>query len=61
VLFTRFSSAADPHSPDDLQRLLVGAVRRRGEIGALAEYEMDVHLAGNPQPIMTYVATSSVV
>lgn len=56
VPFTRFSSAADPHSADDLQRLLVGAVRRRGEIEALPEYEMDVHLAGNPQPLMTFVA-----
>lgn len=59
---TRFTSAADPRSVEDLQRLLIDAVRRRGgDVAALAEYEMEVHSAGNPEPIMTFVASRGTV
>ncbi len=60
VPITRFTSAADPRSAEDLQRLLVDAVRRRGgDVEALAEYELEVRTVGDPEPIMTYVASRS--
>ena len=55
---TRFTTAADPANAEHLQRLLADAVERRGGAGsALAEFEMDVHDAGQPQPIMTFVSS----
>jgi integrase len=51
---TRFTTAADPTNAEQLLRLLAHAVRRRGgNVSSLTEYEMDVHPAGQPQPIMT--------
>jgi DNA-binding FadR family transcriptional regulator len=53
----RFSTAADPTNAEHLQRLLADAVQRHGgDRSALAEYEMDVHQAGQPQPVMTFVS-----
>jgi hypothetical protein len=53
---TRFTTAADPtKNPEQLLRLLAHAVRRRGgSVSSLAEYEMDIHPAGQPEPIMTF-------
>ena len=48
---TRFTTAADPTNAEQLLRLLAHAVRRRGgNVSSLAEYEMDIHPAGQPQP-----------
>jgi hypothetical protein len=55
---TRFTTAVDPTNAEQLLRLLAQAVRRRGgNVSSLTEYEMDVHPAGQPQPIMTFVSS----
>jgi integrase len=58
ALVARFTSAADPQSADDLQQLLMDAVRRGGgKVEAITEYEMDVYLAGETDLMMRFVAS----
>lgn len=55
---TTFSTMADPTNAVALHKILAGAVRRTGgddqEIG---DYEMDVRLAGEAQPLLTFVTS----
>ncbi|MFD1534172.1 tyrosine-type recombinase/integrase [Pseudonocardia aurantiaca] len=54
----RFSSVVDPRNAGELQQVLTDAVLRRGgDIGALNEYEMDVHRADETEPMVTFVAS----
>jgi hypothetical protein len=50
---------ADPTKPDALRRLLIDAVRRRGEdASAIGDYEMVVRHPGEDEVITTFVAST---
>ncbi|RTL61780.1 MAG: integrase [Pseudonocardiaceae bacterium] len=51
----RFSAMADPRKADHLRRLLAGAVRRSRSPEALADFELEVRLAGQPELLTTFV------
>ena len=59
-VLSKFSAAADPRSAEDLRRLLVDAVRRRGGFDAqIVDYEMELRRAGDDALITTFVTSSS--
>lgn len=52
-----FTAKADPSNPEQLHRLLAGAARRHGGKDVdVAEYELEVRRAGDPQVITTFAA-----
>lgn len=53
-----FSTAANPASPAALHSILAAAVRRAGgDEGEIGDYEMDVRITGEPEPLLTFVAS----
>ncbi|GAA5120033.1 tyrosine-type recombinase/integrase [Haloechinothrix salitolerans] len=52
----RFTAEADPGAPDQLRRLLTGAVRRHGAGPAdVSDYELEVRRTGSQELLTTYV------
>ncbi|KAA2265233.1 tyrosine-type recombinase/integrase [Solihabitans fulvus] len=55
----KLTAEADPEELGELRQLLVDGILRDGyDESRIAEYEMDVHYLGNPDLLMTFVASA---